>query len=110
MRVACAQGLDVDLGIRLSGSVEDVRYNLSLGDLRVEVDWDHASGNGAELTASQLEASGVLKLAAAVADAAGVWYNVTKDQPCYKIGGDDGDSGGGGKLRGATERGDATRA
>ena len=32
MRVACAQGLNDDLGIRLSGAVEDVRYNLSLGD------------------------------------------------------------------------------
>ena len=32
MRVACAQGLNDDLGIRLSGAVEDVRCNLSLGD------------------------------------------------------------------------------
>ena len=32
MRVACAQGLNEDLGIRLSGAVEDVKYNLSLGD------------------------------------------------------------------------------
>jgi len=32
MRVACAQGLNEDLGIRLSGAVEDVRCNLSLGD------------------------------------------------------------------------------
>ena len=79
MRVACAQGLNEDLGIRLSGSVEDVRYNLSLGDLRVEVDWGSATGNGAVLTAAQINASGVLRLARAVADAAGVWYNLTKD-------------------------------
>ena len=95
--VACAQGLNDDLGIRLSGSVEDVRYNLSLGDLRVEVDWGSATGNGDALTAAQINASGVLRLAAAVADAAGVWYNLTKDQPCYKIGGSsDGDGDGDG--------------
>ena len=93
--MACAQGLNEDLGIRLSGSVEDVRYNLSLGDLRVEVDWGSATGNGDALTTAQINASGVLRLAAAVADAAGVWYNLTKDQPCYKIGGSsDGDGDG----------------
>ena len=100
--MACAQGLNEDLGIRLSGSVEDVRYNLSMGDLRVEVDWSSATGNGDALTAAQINASGVLRLAAAVADAAGVWYNVTKDQPCYKIGGStDGDGDGDAAAAGA---------
>ena len=73
-----------------------------MGDLRVEVDWGSATGNGDALTAAQINASGVLRLAAAVADAAGVWYNLTKDQPCYKIGGSiDGDGDGDAAAAGA---------
>ena len=86
MRVACAQGLDRDFGVRVSGSMADVKYEVRLGDVRVAVDWRDATGNGAELTRAQIRASGVLELARAAADAAGVWYNLTKDRPCNDFG------------------------
>lgn len=72
MRVAC-KALDRDFGIKLEGSARNVNYTLRLGDIRVAVDWGNATGNGATLTAEQIRRSGVLELASAVADAAGVW-------------------------------------
>ena len=59
-----------------------------LGDLSASVDWANVTGNGANLTAAQLRSSGIFELARAVADAAGVWYNVTKDRGCYDIAAD----------------------
>ncbi|EOD12939.1 hypothetical protein EMIHUDRAFT_213197 [Emiliania huxleyi CCMP1516] len=58
MRVACERGIDADFGVRVDGSVADVNFTLSLGDLEVAVDWADATGNGDTLTAEQLEASG----------------------------------------------------
>jgi hypothetical protein len=84
MRVACA-ALNRDFGIRLKGSIADVRYSLTLGALNVSVDWNISTGNGPNLTSAELAASGVLELAAAIAEAAGVWYNVTKDKQCFDI-------------------------
>merc|ERR1711907_566447 len=84
MRAACAS-LDRDFGIQFEGSVTDVNYTGKLGDIAVRVDWNTAVGNGKELTDAQIRASGALELAKAVADAAGVWFNVTKDKQCYEI-------------------------
>jgi len=90
MRVACAGGyggggLNADFGVKLTGSVADVKYSLALGDIAVDVDWKTGTGNGDKLTEAQINASGVLELAAAVAAAAGVWHNLTKDVKCYNI-------------------------
>ena len=51
----------------------------------MDVDWKTGTGNGDKLTEAQINASGVLELAAAVAAAAGVWHNLTKDVKCYNI-------------------------
>ena len=91
MRVACAGGygggggLNADFGVKLTGSVADVKYSLALGDISVDVDWKTGTGNGDKLTEAQINASGVRELAAAVAAAAGVWHNLTKDVKCYNI-------------------------
>ena len=86
MRVACETGgLNKDLGIERSGSVRDVQYALRMGAVNVRVDWQSAEGNGANLTEREIEASGVLELAEAVAKAAGVWYNLTGEVSCYDI-------------------------
>lgn len=86
MRVACNEsGLNGDFGIELSGSVRDVNYTLKLGAVEVAVDWQLAEGNGAELTAREIESSGILRLADAVVEAAGVWYNLTGDLICNDI-------------------------
>lgn len=89
MRLACAQGLNQDFGIKRTGSVRDVNVSYELGGIHVDVDWDQATGNGASLTEEQIKESGILNLAAAVADAAGVWHNLTKDKECYDISGED---------------------
>ncbi len=85
MRVACANGLSNDFGVRVDGSLSDVRYTLRLGELSVNVSWQNASGNGASLSAEQIEASGVLGLVRALTDGVGVWYNVTGTKRCYDI-------------------------
>ncbi|KAJ9435617.1 putative serine protease pcp-1 [Diplonema papillatum] len=85
MRVACAKGLNKTFGTVVTGSAADVKYNISLGDIRVSVDWDQVSGNGPSLTEQQIRSSGVLDLVAAMADAAGVWYNVTANVSCYSL-------------------------
>jgi hypothetical protein len=92
MRVACGSGapgrsLNDDLGITVTGSVRDVNYTVTMGAIEASVDWGDARGNGATLTSAEIDASGVLALAAAVADAAGVWFNLTKDKACYDIAG-----------------------
>ena len=84
MRVAC-EALDKDFGVRLRGSTADVRFNVSIGNLSAEVDWAAATGNGDTISAAEILTSGVLELASAVAAAAGVWYNLTGDVPCYDI-------------------------
>eukprot|EP00929_Paragymnodinium_shiwhaense_P013284 TRINITY_DN121148_c0_g1_i1.p1 TRINITY_DN121148_c0_g1~~TRINITY_DN121148_c0_g1_i1.p1 ORF type:complete len:665 (-),score=116.57 TRINITY_DN121148_c0_g1_i1:31-2025(-) len=84
MRVAC-EHLSKDFGIRVEGSLHEVNFTASLGDLKVSVDWASAMGNGANLTEAQIRASGALELADAIAKAAGVWYNVTKDQTCWDV-------------------------
>ena len=89
MRVACARGLDADLGIQVRpahGEAPAVDYELAMGELRVAVDWQRTTGNGANLTRAQLHAAGVGVLARAVADAAAVWYNLTHDKTCNEIG------------------------
>ena len=87
MRVACeSSGLNEDFGIKVSGSVRDVNFTATLGVISASVDWRKQSGNGAQLTQAQIDGSGILKLAAAVSTAAGVWYNLTKDVKCFGIG------------------------
>lgn len=84
-RVAC-ESLTKDFGIKIDGSLEEVNFTLTMGDITVAVDWNTATGNGASLTEAQIKASGILDLASAVADGAGVWYNLTKDQKCFNVG------------------------
>jgi hypothetical protein len=87
MQVACnISGLNENFGINISGSLSEVNYTARLGALEVVVDWRNAKGNGATLTKAEIESSGVLKLAEAVALAAGVWYNLTGDEKCHHIG------------------------
>eukprot|EP00913_Durusdinium_trenchii_P013744 g12904.t1 len=78
MRVAC-EPLSRDFGFRVeSGELEKVHYTIRMGDLKVTVHWDQLHSNGAQLNEKQLHASGILELAAALADSVAVWYNVSK--------------------------------
>lgn len=84
MRVAC-KGLSTDFGIDVKGSRSDVNYTARMGALQVTVDWTRWWSNGDQLSKEELKASGILELAAAVTDAAGVWYNASGDQSCWKV-------------------------
>merc|ERR1719491_1005073 len=86
MRVAC-KGLTQDFGVHFAGSARDVNYTLTLGDVKVSVDWATAVGTGPDLTEEQIKQSRILRFASAVAEAAGVWYNVTKDKTCWDVSG-----------------------
>eukprot|EP01126_Amoeba_proteus_P005099 TRINITY_DN11683_c0_g2_i1.p1 TRINITY_DN11683_c0_g2~~TRINITY_DN11683_c0_g2_i1.p1 ORF type:complete len:655 (+),score=116.82 TRINITY_DN11683_c0_g2_i1:123-2087(+) len=83
MRVACEKGLNDDLGIKVEGSLEDVKYVLRLGEIEVNVDWDHTSGNGHTLTEKQILDSGIVQLVKVITDAVGVWANVSGQVLCY---------------------------
>ncbi|CAK8999056.1 unnamed protein product [Durusdinium trenchii] len=85
MRVAC-EPLSRDFGFRVeSGELEKVHYTIRMGDLKVTVHWDQLHSNGAQLNEKQLHASGILELAAALADSVAVWYNVSKTKTCWDI-------------------------
>jgi len=92
MKVACSY-IDEDFGIQVTaGSARNVSYHAQLGKsgssaaaVRVSVEWMSAVGNGAGLSVDDIKSSGVLDFAVAIANAAGVWYNVTKDQKCWNI-------------------------
>ncbi|CAJ1420746.1 unnamed protein product [Effrenium voratum] len=84
MREACKH-LDRDFGVELEGSLSEVRYNATLGDLKVTVDWTHLQSNSAGLTLSRLVSSNLLALARGVANAAGVWYNVSGTKRCWDV-------------------------
>ena len=49
-----SQALSRDFGIRTKGSVRDVNYTLTLGDIEVAVDWANTTGNGDDLTSTQI--------------------------------------------------------
>ena len=48
------QALSRDFGIRTKGSVRNVNYTLTLGDIEVAVDWANTTGNGDNLTSTQI--------------------------------------------------------
>eukprot|EP01059_Diplonema_ambulator_P002850 TRINITY_DN1246_c0_g1_i1.p1 TRINITY_DN1246_c0_g1~~TRINITY_DN1246_c0_g1_i1.p1 ORF type:complete len:627 (+),score=185.22 TRINITY_DN1246_c0_g1_i1:37-1917(+) len=82
MRVACSKGLEA-FDITVTGSTENVLYNITMGDFKVSVDWGNSSSNIMELTEQQIIDSKVLDLVTAMTDAAGVWHNLTGDVSCY---------------------------
>eukprot|EP01061_Rhynchopus_euleeides_P019516 TRINITY_DN32083_c0_g1_i2.p1 TRINITY_DN32083_c0_g1~~TRINITY_DN32083_c0_g1_i2.p1 ORF type:complete len:644 (+),score=248.16 TRINITY_DN32083_c0_g1_i2:36-1967(+) len=83
MRVACSKGLSDDFGIKIEGDVSEVRYNLTLGKLRVSVDWSDMESNVADLSHDDIESTRVFDLVEAMTAAASVWYNVSGTKTCY---------------------------
>lgn len=75
MRHACSLGLNDDLGVQFTGNRSDNRYTVSLDGLSATVDWDEATGSGTP-------GPQVGKLAAALASAVDVWYNVSGTLTC----------------------------
>ena len=85
--------LHKDWGVRFDGNKEDVNYTIDYGNsgIRLMVDWDKVqlvdNENGESF--SNLSAIGdstdIVGLLTSVKDAVSIWYNITKDVPCYNI-------------------------
>ena len=78
MRVMC-DSLGSSFGATLTGDISQVDFNVTMGNINIHVDWDQLANNGYSI--SDVQSSGALTLAAAVADAIQVWYNVSQDLP-----------------------------
>jgi hypothetical protein len=84
--------LHKDWGVRFHGNKEDIRYTIDYGDsgIRLGVDWDNVElvdkNDTRPFKASTIEDStDVVGLLTSVRDAVSIWYNITKDVPCYNI-------------------------
>lgn len=101
MRVACETGaLNMDYGMTFAGNKSEVKYTVSLGELKVGIDWNESSaiGGDAAFAAAMGDtrskgAAGLRSIVRGIAKAVGVWYNITGDLPCYKVFGEE--NGGG---------------
>ena len=99
MRVACAKGLNNNYGVKFTGNRSAVKYTVALGDMAVAVDWDQTStpsgqplvpdawgaagpGHGPASSNSTAQLAALVK---AVADAVGVWFNITGNLACNDV-------------------------
>ena len=87
-----SSNLHRDWGVRFDGSKEDVRYTIDYGNsgIRLKVDWDRVEQvdmNDQRLSKAIAieDSSDVIGLLTSVRDAVSIWYNITKDVPCYNI-------------------------
>ena len=81
-----------DWGVRFHGSKESVNYTIDYGDsgIRLDVNWDKVKlvGKNDKDSPSSIaieESNDVVGLLESVRDAVSIWYNITKDVPCYNI-------------------------
>jgi pimeloyl-ACP methyl ester carboxylesterase len=85
LQAACWTESDLhkDYGIVFDGNRMDVRYNIIFGDEGViSVDWENASTDDVHTLATS---DNVAALLVSVRKAVSVWFNVTKDIPCYNL-------------------------
>lgn len=90
MQAACwTSKLHQDWGIHFQGRLEDVYYNISYGDsgLELHIDWDTVTvTSSTPPTVTDLANSEVIVgLLSSVREAISIWYNITKDVPCYNV-------------------------
>lgn len=88
MRVMC-DDVSADYGIKLSGSPETVQFTVAApstssngGSVEVFVNWDMTTNNGYSVPTDVQTGSPVLQLAADVASAIQIWYNLTGSETC----------------------------
>lgn len=84
MQVMC-EPLGKDFGVSITGQPEEVLFSVlgrksQAAEVEIRVDWDSTT-SAAVYSEDDLTESGVLDLAAAVAQAIQVWYNVTGLEP-----------------------------
>jgi len=86
-----SSNLHKDWGIRFHGSKEDVRYRIDYGDsgISLEVDWDSVTKvnkeEGKNVSVAIEGSMDIIGLLTSVRDSVSIWYNITKDVPCYNI-------------------------
>lgn len=74
-----------DLGVKISGNLSDVKYNISYGDsgIVLSVDWDKITVMDAPKTPEQMYDTA--SLLENVRDSVSIWYNITNDLLCYDL-------------------------
>jgi lysosomal Pro-X carboxypeptidase len=90
MQAACweTSHLHKDWGIQFHGDMQNVRYQISYGDTGIvlDVDWDKVSVIGPIPSESVVHNSkSIIGLLTSVRDAVSIWYNITKDVPCFDV-------------------------
>lgn len=91
MQAACwkTSELHKDWGVRFVGNVSDVHYRITYGDsgITLDVNW----GKVAEFSSEFVQplpakaSKDIVGLLTSVRDAVSIWYNITKDVPCYDV-------------------------
>jgi len=82
--------LHQDWGIRFDGDTSQVNYNVTYGNdsgLTLSIDWDQMIPlNNDSLSWDQiLKSSSIEGLLTSVRDSVAVWYNITKEEPCFNL-------------------------
>lgn len=82
-----SSSLHKDWGVRFSGNLSDVRYEVAYGDsgIVLVVDWDSVVSKSEASLESIMNSSQTIGLLNSVRNAISVWYNITKDVKCYDI-------------------------
>ena len=75
-----------DLGVRFTGNLTDVRYEIAYAEsgLVLEVDWDNVTSKSS-MPLSVDVMSSLSPLLSNVRDAVSIWYNITNDTMCYDL-------------------------
>jgi pimeloyl-ACP methyl ester carboxylesterase len=79
--------LHEDIGIRITGNLSDVRYNITYGDSGIVlfVDWDQVTIPPSSHISTVTSLHSISGLLESVRDAVAIWFNVTKDVKCYTL-------------------------
>jgi pimeloyl-ACP methyl ester carboxylesterase len=90
MQAACwdTSQLYKNWGVQFHGDLQNVKYRIEYGDsgIVLDVDWDKVNVVGSLHDISALRTSkDIFGLLTSVRDAVSIWYNITKDVPCYDV-------------------------
>jgi pimeloyl-ACP methyl ester carboxylesterase len=74
-----------DHNVRFNGNMSEVRYNVSYGEgeFLLYVDWENVTLVGSSPSPGELRS--LSTLLSNVREAVSIWYNITKDLPCYDL-------------------------
>ena len=90
MQAACwdTSQLYKNWGVQFHGDMQNVKYQIEYGDsgIVLDVDWDKVNvvESFGDMSAAH-NSKDIIGLLTSVRDAVSIWYNITKDVPCYDV-------------------------